>query len=86
MVELRDEVVEHLLVHVAHPVLFLRVLSYLGNPRPARGHVVAPDALGTVGVEFLQTVIVQDEAVCPRPLVFAVMVVDVGQAGGDTFY
>ena len=80
VVELGDEVIEHLLLHVAHGKLLLRILTNLGNPGTTGTNVVFTNALAGRLVKFVEMVVVENELIAPRPAIVAVAVIDVGKA------
>ena len=70
LVELAEEVVEHLAVHIAKGELLLSVLSDFGNPLAACQDIVGVDALCVFFSEGLQAIVVEDEAVGVSPTIF----------------
>lgn len=77
MVELGDEVLKNLRVHVAHFVFFLSIFAYLRDPCAAGLDIILSNCCHVLRSELLQVIIVEDQAVGPCPLILAVMVVDV---------
>ena len=76
MIQLRDEVVEDILIDITHCKLLLGILANLGNPGATGLDIVLTDALYGSLVDFFETIVVENQLVGPCPLVFAVVVVD----------
>ena len=76
MIQFLQEVIEDLLLHIAHSELLLSILADFGNPGTAGTHIVLTDTSAGSLVNLRQMVVVQYELVRPRPAVVAVMIVD----------
>ena len=75
LVELREEVVECLFLHVAELVFLFGILAYLGYPCAACRNVVLSYAFGIVGSYDVQPIVVAHQLVSPCPAVFLVVAV-----------
>ena len=80
MIELLEEVIEHILLHVAHGILFLRIFPDLGNPRTTGLDIVLMDSDHILLRDLLKPIVVQDHLIRPRPAVLTVVVVDLHKA------
>ena len=83
-VEQSDEVVEHFAVDVAQGVFVLGVLPDECDPLAAGSDIVLMDAFhGFIG-QFVNAVVVQDDAVTPRPAQFIIVGIDLLESGVDS--
>ena len=80
MIELRKEVIIHVLFNVAHGKLFLSILTNLGYPGTTRPHIVFTHTFAGSIVELVNVILILDELVAPCPAIVAVVVVDVVEA------
>ena len=84
MIELVDEVVEHLILHIAHGVFLLGILADLTDPDTTSHDIVLADPLSILLSNLIQTIVVKNHLVCPCPLVFTVVVIDLLKAVDDS--
>ena len=84
--ELCNEVVEHVALHVAQAELFLGIFAYERYPLAAGAHIVGMDMLHSLGIEIIDVVVVENHAVGPSPAILVVVLVDGDKACQHVFY